>query len=262
MLSLAHSTVGAGRPLLIAHGLLGQARNWRSLQNTFAQRLPAAVTTVDLRNHGRSPHASTMSMEEMAEDVAGLLSDLHGERATAVLGHSMGGKVAVHLALTRPAAVERLVVVDVAPVKYHAGLTGGHAELLDAMMAVPLEQVSTLDDVRKMLAPRVPDVAVREFLLTNLAVDPKPRWLPPLATLRQQLAEVRGSPDYDAGECYEGPTLFIGGGNSDYITAHHHGRIRRLFPRVQFVTIAGAGHWVHAERPHEFVAAVTQFLQQ
>jgi pimeloyl-ACP methyl ester carboxylesterase len=285
-MKLARSTVGTGRPLIVAHGLLGQGRNWRALQRALAARLVGtAVTAVDLRNHGHSPHAPSMTLEDMAGDIEGLLDELGWRDPADCLGHSMGGKVMMHLALTRPRRVRRLVVADVAPVKYPTEALGGHAQLIDAMMQLPLEQVgvrrsfvfslfsslslqvSSVEDARLLLAPAVADVAVREFLLTNLASSSSSssgrlRWLPPLATLRASLGEVRGTPDYAAGECFEGPALFVSGAASAYVLPAHRPRILRLFPRAQFVVLPGAGHWVHADRPREFLDAVAEFLER
>jgi esterase len=196
------------------------------------------------------------------------------------MGHSMGGKAAMHLAFTRPSRVRRLVVADVAPVIYSSDATTGHAHLLRAMLALPLAQVAVFlvcllfssssvlqvasaEDAKLLLAPDVPDAAMRDFLLTNLSFETPaaPQWKPPLSILLAALGEVRGSPEY-ANDRFEGETLFVSGGASRYVLPEHRARICHLFPRAHFAAIPGAGHWLHADKPREFLDIVAAFLKQ
>jgi esterase len=169
----------------------------------------------------------------------------------------MGGKVAMHVALTRPELVQQLVVVDVAPVAYPVSV-GAHAEYIEAMLSLDLSLVKSLSEARALLG--VSDEAVREFLLTNLVFEEgKARWLPALHVLLASLQHVRGTSDYH-GQTFSGPTLFVSGADSHYVLPSHHERIRQLFPRAEMKSIAGAGHWVHADKPTEFLNIVTSFL--
>jgi esterase len=253
-LELAAAEYGAGKPLLVLHGLFGSGRNWASV----AQRLGAAhrVFALDLRNHGQSPWAAGMGYREMAEDVARFLRGRGLERA-AILGHSMGGKAAMVLALTRPELVERLVVVDIAPVAYEPTLLA----YVRAMRRIDLRLVARRADAEPGLAEAVPDAAERGFLLQNLVLDGEgARWRLNLAALEEGLPEISGFPDLGAAR-YDGKALFVAGGRSDRIRAENEAPIRHRFPAAEIVRIEAAGHWVHAEAPAEFLAQVAPFLE-
>jgi esterase len=251
-LRLAATEYGAGRPVAILHGLFGWGRNWA----TIAQRLAARhrVVALDLRNHGNSPWADTMSYAEMAEDVR----DTLGEPAT-LIGHSMGGKAAMVAALTGAQAqhwVERLVVVDIAPVDYRAPTAQ-----LDAMRNLDLAAITRRSEADRQMAERISDPAERAFLLQNLVfADGKPHWRLNLAGIERSMPDILGFPDLPPGAVYSGPALFIAGANSGYVRPEHEPLIRNLFPNAEFVRIPDAGHWVHAEQPNAFVEAVEMFL--
>lgn len=236
---------GDGPPLLIAHGLFGSARNWGAI----AKRLSSdfMVTTVDMRNHGESPHTTTHSYADMAADLAAL-----GER-NLVIGHSMGGKAAMMLALLHPELVDRLIVADIAPVIY----THTQTPLIDAMRAVDLSQVTTRSDADAQLKGTVPDSPVRAFLLQSLDVKAR-AWRLNLDVLAAEMDRIIGFPPVSGR--FEGPTLFLSGADSDYIQPEHRPRIRELFPNARFAKIPGAGHWLHAEKPKEFEASVRVFF--
>jgi pimeloyl-ACP methyl ester carboxylesterase len=244
----------AGPPVVILHGLLGSARNWTSVAKALAGA--HRVFALDLRNHGRSPWAATMSFDEMAGDVAAFI-DAHRLGRAQVIGHSLGGKVAMRLALTRPERVERLVVVDVAPVAY----AHDFGPFVEAMRAVDLAAVTRRADADLQLAKPIGDAAIRNFLLQNLVkTDAGFVWRVNLDALAANMPELVGFPTPDDGAAYPGPALFIAGARSPYLKAEHRPLIARLFPRAEHVVIAGAGHWVHAERPAEFLAQVREFL--
>ena len=253
-LRLAAAEYGAGAPLAILHGLFGAGRNWASL----AQRLAPhrRVIALDLRNHGASPWADVMDYAAMAADVRATLSAL-GVGRCALLGHSMGGKAAMVAALTDGAAVERLVVVDIAPVAYPPRHLGHVA----AMRALDLARITRRSEADRSLTPAVPDAAERAFLLQNLVfADGAVRWRLNLAAIERAMPALAGFPALPDGAAYHGPTLFVAGGASDYLLPQHEPAIRRLFPNSRIARIADAGHWLHAERPQAFLDLVEPFL--
>jgi pimeloyl-ACP methyl ester carboxylesterase len=253
-IELAHDAFGeTGPPVVVLHGLLGSARNWTGIARQLADR--RRVFPLDLRNHGRSPWAETASFEEMAGDVAAFV-ERHDLRPTAVIGHSLGGKVAMRLALTRADLVERLAVVDVAPVAY----AHTFGPFVEAMQAVDLAAVRQRADADAQLEPTVPDVAIRNFLLQNLVkTDGGYGWRVNLEALAANMGELLGFPD-PGDAVYRGPTLFVAGSRSSYVKPEHRPLIERLFPHAEYAVIEGAGHWVQAERPTEFLSELRRFL--
>jgi pimeloyl-ACP methyl ester carboxylesterase len=251
---LAYDAFGeTGPPVVVLHGLLGSARNWTGV----ARQLAAThrVFALDLRNHGRSPWADIMSFDEMAGDVAAFI-DGHGLGPTCLIGHSLGGKVAMHLALMRPEPVERLLVVDVAPVAYDHSF----APLIEAMRAVDLAALQRRSDAEAQLEETIRDAGIRNFLLQNLVrTEAGFDWRANLDALGANMPELLDFPA-PAGAAYRGPTLFLAGGRSPYVKAEHRPLIGRLFPAAQHAVLEGAGHWVHAERPAEFLEQAERFL--
>jgi pimeloyl-ACP methyl ester carboxylesterase len=244
----------SGTPVVVMHGLFGSGRNWM----TAARRLSGAhrVFAVDLRNHGSSPHTDTMSYPEMAEDVRETIESL-GVGPVALVGHSMGGKTAMLTALRYAEVVERLVVVDAAPVAYPPAFV----EYAQAMRTADLSNVQRRADVDAQLASAVQSPGTRAFLLQNLILDDAgARWRPNLAVIEAALPAISGWPSDAAGLTYQGPTLFIYGGKSDYVQQDHRATIASYFPHVQYAEVPEAGHWVHAERLDDFLAALTPFL--
>ena len=245
---------GEGAPLVLLHGLFGSARNFGTVQRQFAQ-LHRAIA-LDLRNHGASPHARAMDYASMAGDVIETLRQRDALPATLV-GHSMGGKVAMHVALTQPEMVTRLVVADIAPVRYPPRYRADIA----AMQTLPLTPGLTRAAADAALTQAVPDAAMRAFLLSNLAVGEHPAWRIGLAEIRAGMQSIEDwSPPPVAP--YRGPTLFIAGAASVYILPEYRPAIRALFPAARFVTLKRAGHWLHADNPAGFVAVVEAFLTE
>jgi pimeloyl-ACP methyl ester carboxylesterase len=249
---------GQGPPLAILHGLFGSGRNWAGI----AQRLAAyhRVIALDLRNHGVSPWADTMDYAEMAEDVRARLH-ASGHRRFALLGHSMGGKAAMVLALAHGAEVARLVVVDIAPAAYPPR----HLGYARAMRTLDLGGVKRRAEADARLAPAVGDAAERGFLLQNLvfpsvAAGGEARWRLNLAAIERAMPHLAGFPAIPAGTAYLGPALFVAGGRSDYLRPGHEPEIRRLFPNARIARIADAGHWLHAEQPQAFLDIAEPFL--
>ncbi|MEZ5911543.1 MAG: alpha/beta fold hydrolase [Paracoccaceae bacterium] len=240
-------------PLLIVHGLYGSARNWGVIARRMADERP--VLSVDMRNHGESFWADSHSYPDMAADLAEVIDALGGQAD--VLGHSMGGKAAMTLALADPAKVRRLIVADIAPVAY------GHdqSRYIQAMRGLDLTGVATRGEADRRLAATVPEEGVRAFLLQSLDLkaDP-PRWRLNLDVLERDMAGIVGW-HAPAGR-FDGPALFLSGASSQYVQPEHRDPIRAQFPAARFAKIPGAGHWLHAEKPREFEAAVRVFLDR
>lgn len=234
----------AGTPLLIAHGLFGSARNW----GVIAKRLSATrpVVAVDMRNHGASPWYETHNYHDMADDLAQVMTG-----PIDVLGHSMGGKAAMVLAVQNPALVRRLIVADIAPVTY------GHSQMgpIAAMRRVDLDAVTSRADAKAQLGGLEP--GVDDFLLQSLDMKAK-RWTLNLDVLADAMDEIIGFPQVSG--TFAGPTLFLSGAASDYVQNDARPAIKALFPAAKFAKIPGAGHWLHAQKPREFEAAVEAFL--
>jgi len=233
-------------PLLIAHGLFGSARNWGVIARRLAESRP--VIAVDMRNHGSSPWFATHTYADMAADLAQVLV---ADGPADVLGHSMGGKAAMVLALSRPDLVRRLIVADIAPVGY------GHSQMpqIAAMRRVDLARVTSRAEAAAMLRAESPDIAA--FLLQSLDLDAR-AWRLNLDVIEAAMPGIIGFPPV-SGQ-FTGPALFVSGAQSSYLRPAHHGIIAALFPQAQFQVIPDTGHWLHAEKPREFVAAVQGFL--
>ncbi|SNB61451.1 Pimeloyl-ACP methyl ester carboxylesterase [Arboricoccus pini] len=243
-----------GLPLTsILHGLLGQGRNWQAIAKRLAHG--RRVLAVDLRNHGHSPHDPLMTYEAMAGDLAALIVK-SGGRAS-VIGHSMGGKVAMMLALTAPERVDRLVVIDVAPVTYkHREF----AHYLSAMAKIDPAGFSRRADIEVALAEVDPDPRIRAFLASNIEGAPGAmRWLPDLSALQAGLDDILGFTP-PAGASFTEPCLFLVGGKSAYVQEQQRAVILDLFPKATIKTIADAGHWVHADKPAEVLEALEGIL--
>ena len=255
-MQLHAESFGAGEPpLLIAHGLLGSARNWGALGRRLGAK--RRVIAVDMRNHGDSPRDGDAGYLAMAGDLAETIAAQAGGRAD-VLGHSMGGKAAMALALTRPEAVGRLIVADIAPVGYDHS----HADTLAAMAALDLAAVTRRAEADAALKAGIPNAAMRAFVVQNLVVeDGRARWRPNIAALAAGMEALVGWPR-GPWTPFAGPTLFLRGGASEYVTPAMHGAIRALFPAARIEALEGAGHWLHAEQPEPFLAGVEAFLDR
>lgn len=251
---LAVSEAGTGKPLVILHGLFGSKRNWVSVAARLAEH--RRVITVDMRNHGESPWDDVHDYPALAADVARLIERRVGEPAV-VMGHSMGGKAAMLLALGRPELVDRLVVVDIAPARSHSS----PLLLVKAMRRVPLETLSRRAEVDAVLAEVIPDLAIRGFLAQNVVSEPAGlRWSVNLDAIERNGESIVGFPEIPPGVTFTKPTLFIAGGRSEYLRPEHRDTIERLFPAATIETIVNAGHWVHAEAPGPFLDVVQRFL--
>lgn len=243
---------GAGPPVVLLHGLFGRGRNLGAVQRALAGRFH--VITLDLRSHGDSPHAPGMDYDTLADDVDSTLDAL-GVGPAAVIGHSMGGKTAMRLALRHPARLTRLCVADIAPVAY----SPRNAPVIAALRAVPLTPGLTRADADSALARAIDDPGLRAFLAQNLVLGVNPHWRIGLDHIAAALPDLEGWAPVD-GIAWPGPTLFVAGERSDFIRPEHRGDIRALFPAARFVTLRKAGHWLHADNPSGFLGVVEAFL--
>jgi pimeloyl-ACP methyl ester carboxylesterase len=246
-----------GPRVVFLHGLFGQGRNFttiaRALQPDFRSLL------VDLPNHGRSAWTEDFGYELLADLIADRLRDgPAADGAVHVVGHSMGGKVGMVLALRRPELVDRLVVVDISPVG--GGDQGEFQHLLDSLAALDLSTLSRRSEADERLSGPIDDARVRGFLLQNLRSGKDGfHWQANLDLLRRELPEIAGFPDDLAGT-FDRPVLWVAGERSPYVRPEHEAAMRRLFPRTRQVTVKGAGHWVHSEQPQVFASALRTFL--
>ncbi len=256
-LSYYASGTATGRPpVVILHGLFGSGRNWLTISRRLSQR--HLVYALDLRNHGDSPWDDEISYPILADDVDGFL-DEHGLGRVAFIGHSMGGKTAMWLALTRPQRVARLLVADIAPVAYPDRLS----PYFEAMRSVPLDSLERRGDADPYLAAVEPDEKTRAFLMQNLRKGESGAWgwRCHLEALDAELLNLVGWPDPPAGARYDGPTLFLRGGASDYVDPARQGAaIDALFPAARHAVIDGAGHRVHSDAPDAFLREAEAFL--
>ncbi len=241
-------------PVMLLHGLFGSATNWGMVAGRLKSDYRAIVP--DLRNHGQSPHDIDCSYPAMVDDLLGLM-DAQGIAKAILVGHSMGGKVAMHCALTRPDRVLGLVVVDMSPVRY----THDFESVLNGFRAVELAAIRSRADADRQMAAHVPGSGVRAFLLQNLVKTPAGwHWRLNLDALSDAQAEITGFPGHSPGVHFDGPTSFIYGTLSDYVTPEYEPVIRRLFPTATLCPVADAGHWVYADKPHGFMACLDAFL--
>lgn len=242
-----------GSPLIILHGLFGQQGNWSGHAKGFAENF--TVYGFDARNHGQSPHGDSMSYKEMAEDVVDTLDTLEIPKAD-FIGHSMGGKIAMQLALKYPHRVNKLIVVDIAPVIY----TGGPNAELKALQKVELDKISSRSEADAVLQTEVSDKVIRDFLLTNLQRNHENgyQWRMNLKVITKDYPLIIS---WDNNELeFSGETLFIKGGNSNYLLSEYREETLALFPQAKVKVINDAGHWVHNEKPEHFFKAAQKFL--
>ena len=253
---LHHLDQGQGRPLVILHGLFGTLDNWQTLARRWATEAGLRVVSVDLRNHGRSFHSPEHTYAVMAQDVLALFDHLQLGPDTTLMGHSMGGKVAMRLALDHPERLARLIVVDIAP---RFSDMEHQDDILEGLHAVNLATITNRQEADTALAQYVGNLGTRQFLLKNLyrKEDNSFAWRINLEVLAAQLPAVG---EATIGEPFLKPTLFIRGGKSNYITPDDklHG-IPALFPNSEVATVVDAGHWVHAEKPEEIFEMVKAF---
>lgn len=252
-MKLNFRTLGTGEPLIIMHGVFGSSDNWQTLGKVFAEKFK--VLLVDLRNHGNSPHSDEFDYDVMVKDVVELMDD-EGLTKAHILGHSMGGKVAMHLATQHPDKVDKLIVVDIAP-KYYPP---HHQQIFEGFHSVDLENLENRKDADEQMAKVISNFGVRQFILKNLdrKKDGSFGWKLNVDAIEQAVENVGEGLEEDVS--FDGTTLFIAGSKSDYITDEDHDLIREHFPKALIASVKDAGHWVHAEKPKELGEMVMEFL--
>jgi len=252
---LHYEVQGDGRPLVILHGFLGSSENWRAMRKLFATTYK--VFSVDQRNHGSSPHSSTMNYSVMTEDLREFLAE-QGLSEVFLLGHSMGGKVAMQFASASPAAIEKLVIVDIAPKAYPPA----QRLLLQAMQNLELRGLKTYGEAEAALGATISDAALRKFVVKNLTRDRNGEfhWRIGLDSLAANYDQLIQAPAMS--NSFDKPTCFIRGGLSRFIDNEDFAAIRKYFPRAELHTVPNAGHWVHIDAPEEFHRIVDEYLRR
>lgn len=254
MLILNHKAFGQGDPIIILHGLFGTLDNWQTVGKRLAENY--AVYLIDQRNHGRSPHVEGLSYPLMAEDLQGFLESNWIYKAH-IIGHSMGGKVAMEFALEYPDMVDKLVIVDIAPKAYK----GGHELIFKALLGLDLDKLEGRKEADAELAAMgIEEFGVRQFLLKNLSRNKEGGyyWKMNLLEIHKHYQDILA--DVESEAVYEEEALFIRGGKSKYIQDEDWARLLERFPAAQLKTIEQSGHWVHAEAPEDLLAHVSDFL--
>ena len=270
-LDWAKGTTIEDAPLLIMHGLLGSAGNWRTTAPKLASH--RRILSLDLRNHGASPHVADMRFRSCAADVVRLMDERGIDKAI-VLGHSLGGKVAMATGLLHPDRIVSVISVDMAPQNYNLGQDGwtGVNQIVEACAQVPLSAMRSRSEVDIFLKPLIPDFMTRAFVLQNIQVQTVTNeagekvqsvaWRCNLPLLRSSLPQIATFNLDSPHEPFAGPALFVGGGNSPYLTIHQADSLKQHFPNHEWENIPGAGHWVHVEKPNEFVEIVRGYLKK
>jgi len=246
--------MGQGPAIVVLHGLFGSLDNWISFGKQLAVA-DYAVYLVDLRNHGNSFHDDEFNYTAMAGDIRRLVDELQID-SISIIGHSMGGKVGMFYSAIYENFIEKLVVVDIAPRYYPVH----HQQILDGLTSIDVQSLTSRAQADEMLRSHVPSKGIRQFLLKNLHRNSSNsfEWKINLPVIQDQIVNVgEGLP---SSYTIQAPTLFIKGGNSDYINGNDQQDINRRFNNVKIQTIPGAGHWVHAEAPHELLKGVREFL--
>ncbi len=253
-MKLHSNIIGQGKPFLILHGFLGMGDNWKTLGTQFSEN-GYQVHLIDQRNHGKSPHSNEFSYEIMAQDVVDYCEQ-HQLSEVLLMGHSMGGKTAMLCAALYPELVKKLIVVDIAP-KYYPP---HHQQILKGLTALDQADLSSRRKADELLQKFISNKGIRLFLLKNLERESQKKLCLKLnlSALKANIENIGSALPED--KIYEGPTLFVNGKESDYITDEEKEPIKKQFPKAEIIPIENAGHWVHAEQPDEFYKIVSNFL--
>lgn len=246
---------GSGRPIIILHGLLGMSDNWQSIANRLSQQFTVFVP--DLRNHGRSPHSNAFGYDVMLDDLIDLI-DKYSIIDPAIIGHSMGGKLAMLFALKYPTLINRLIVADIHPDRYKPDR--GMLLLLETMRKLDISEMNSLSEAERFLKSLIRNPALVQLLMKNIRYNENKvlAWKPDVNSIYENLGGIL-DPVGEGLSC-EVKSCFICGGDSDYITESDHPAIHHKFHNAEIQTIIGAGHWVHADKPEAFLASVVAFL--
>ena len=254
-MKLFYRKYGQGRPLVILHGLFGQSDNWNTLGRRFSEH-NLEVFLVDQRNHGLSPHSDEWNYPALSGDILELIRENRLENVI-LLGHSMGGKLAMHFAIHHCPMISKLIVVDIAPKKYPEPDDG----VMEALLAVDFDKVKSRKEAGEILSKHIPDFGTKQFLLKNLywKEEQKFAWRFNLEVLSKRRNVVGDTFDSENKSCGK-PALFLRGERSNYILDADLGEIKRLFPDSELKTVSGAGHWIHADKPNEFFEEAMKFI--
>lgn len=253
-MKLFFKKLGEGKPIIILHGLFGSSDNWLTISKKLADKY--SIYLLDVRNHGQSPHSDDHSYQAMVEDLAEFTKDNNIEKPI-IIGHSMGGKIAMNFAIDYPQVPEKIVVVDIAPKMYQHENKAN----LEAMMSINLDQIKSRDQAEKALIDKIQDRGVRLFLLKNLyrKEDLTFGWKLNLKALYENIREIEG---YTTNEISLITALFIQGELSKYIKDEDYPLIKKVFPNSKIIKISQASHWVHSEKPEEVYNAINQFIER
>ena len=254
MTKLNYKVMGSGKPIVILHGLFGMLDNWQTVGKALAEQYQ--VWLIDQRDHGKSPHTEAFDYQLLAQDLYDFVTEHHIEEPI-IIGHSMGGKVAMAYCSEHPHQIEKLIVVDIAPKVYR----GGHEEIFQALLDLDLSSIEERDQVYQHLVRRIDEESTRQFLIKNLQRNPTGgyQWKMNIQLLYASYQAILDSPSLV--EMNFTPTLFIAGARSNYIQPEDESEIYRYFPNAEILSIPDAGHWVHAEKPNELIEAVFAFIK-
>jgi len=256
-MKLFYRHYGAGRPLIILHGIFGISDNWVSFARQISEHYEVYIP--DQRNHGHSPHNPAFNFFALCEDMNEFIGE-HNIQNPIILGHSMGGKVAMRFALENPDISRALIIADISLRKYPR--RHHHLDMIDAMLTVDLENAQSREEIEEWLKPRISEDRVRQFAMKNLYRRERGghfAWRLNLEAINQGMEDI--IEPVTSTTIFKKPALFVRGGNSDYVKYEDFDQIYRNFPRADIKTIEGAGHWLHADKPNEFSEVVMEFLQ-
>jgi len=258
-MNLNYKEFGSGFPIIILHGLLGSLDNWQTIARRMSESSPFKIYIVDQRNHGKSPHTDEMNYDLMSNDLLEFFKQHHITKAH-LIGHSMGGKTAMNFALSHPALVAKLIVVDITPTQAE----DHHTYIFEALNAADVSHATRREEVQHVLEQKIGnDKTTIQFLMKGLQRDASDKhfeWKFNLLALWKHYVDIID--DVTSGRPFTGRVLFIKGAESDYINAGNYPDIAELFPDNELVEIAGAGHWVQAEKPDEFIRVTEKFLAE
>lgn len=251
---LNYNISGNGELVVVLHGLFGSSRNWQTMAKQLATDFQ--VMTVDLRNHGNSQHAPEMNYPEMADDVHQLIAE-HTSEPVTLVGHSMGGKVAMYQSLISPHTVSKLLVLDIAPIEYYHR----YGKLFNAMQNLPLDTIKNRNEAEALFSREIDDPLLYRFLLQNLARSESGfYWKINLPVLQENIETINHFPDIEAGTTFDQPSLFLGGARSEFITPDSHAKIFSLFPNARIDLIENAGHMLHVEESGTVLEKIREFI--
>ncbi len=255
---------GEGPPLIILHGLYGSSDNWVSIGRKLAENFE--VFLIDQRNHGRSPHSSEHNYQILKEDLIGFMNKQSIEKAI-IIGHSMGGKMAMFFAADYPERISHLIVADISPRSYKTTNSAqllAHNTIIKAMYNIDIYGITSREDIDIILAKSIPEPRIRQFLLKNIkrSKDNEYSWSLNIKTIKNELVNIMDGLNENQTEITGFPILFLKGENSDYILKEDEKIIQKIFPYADLETIPNTGHWMHAEQPEIFIKKITDFILQ